>query len=45
MDQIKEFYFPLRTAKKYEEEFMKTATPKEIGEHWAKQIINKLKKL
>lgn len=43
INQIKEEYFPLRTAKEQEEEFMKTATPSEIGKYWAEQTIKKIK--
>lgn len=44
MYQIEEFYFSLTTKKEYEKEFMKTATPKEIGEYFGKQTMDKVKK-
>lgn len=43
--EIKEFYFPINTAKDREEEFMKTATPAEIGEYLAEQTMKKVRRI
>lgn len=44
LNEIEEFYFPESTKKEREKEFMRTATPDEIGKHWAQQSIEKIKK-
>lgn len=44
MRELKEYYFPKTTAKEREEEFVRTATPEQIGKHGAEESTVNLKK-
>jgi len=43
MQELKEYYFPRTTAKEQEEEFIRTATPEQIGKRWAEESIANLR--
>lgn len=45
IQQVKEHYFPESTKKEREEEFLRTATPEEIGKRWAEESMGKLRKM
>lgn len=43
IEQVEDYYFPIRTAKEREDKFMQNATPEQIGRHWAEQIMQKVR--